>query len=199
MSIRLAARVCILGVLSSVSFLASAAYALPHPVTKTPAPAKLSQKSKKIEPRAPIRSAGKGSAKTPDIAKADPRVPVKSAGKGISKTPVKAAVIDTTCPKERDQEEPTGCDKKGKTGCKKGGGKGCDKGGDGGGDTGGTTGGTTGGDTGGQIDRNVGRHGPYVRIDRANDVAAYYRGLGYRAQVVYLGTVDYREYAVDVW
>ncbi len=43
-----------------------------------------------------------------------------------------------------------------------------------------------------------GRHGPYVRIDRANEVAAHFRSLGYNAEVVYLGTVDFREYAVDV-
>jgi len=44
-----------------------------------------------------------------------------------------------------------------------------------------------------------GQHGPYARIDRANEVANYYRNRGYNARVVYLKTVDDREYAVDVW
>jgi hypothetical protein len=91
----------------------------------------------------------------------------------------------------------TGC-KEGTEGCNKGGCKGGKAGGNSGGDPGTLPGGNTGGNTGGQSDQIVGRHGPYARIDRANEVAAYYRGLGYSAEVKYLGTVDNREYAVDV-
>ena len=43
------------------------------------------------------------------------------------------------------------------------------------------------------------RYGPYATIRRANEVANYWRDRGYNARVIYLGTVDYREYAVDVW
>jgi len=45
----------------------------------------------------------------------------------------------------------------------------------------------------------AGRKGPFVRIDRANEVAAHYQSLGYSTSIAYLGTLDYREYAVDVW
>jgi hypothetical protein len=43
------------------------------------------------------------------------------------------------------------------------------------------------------------RYGPYVTIRRANEVANYFRRLGYNARIIYLGTLKYREYAVDVW
>jgi hypothetical protein len=43
------------------------------------------------------------------------------------------------------------------------------------------------------------RFGPFATLRRANEVANYWRNQGYNAQVIYLGTVDYREYAVDVW
>jgi hypothetical protein len=44
-----------------------------------------------------------------------------------------------------------------------------------------------------------GRYGPYATIRRANEVANYFRSLGFDAQVIYGGTLDYREYYVDVW
>ena len=44
-----------------------------------------------------------------------------------------------------------------------------------------------------------GRYGPYATIRRANEVANYFRNLGFNARVFYGGTVDYREYYVDVW
>jgi hypothetical protein len=44
-----------------------------------------------------------------------------------------------------------------------------------------------------------GRYGPYATIRRANEVANYFRSLGFDAQVIYGGTLDYREYYIDVW
>jgi hypothetical protein len=44
-----------------------------------------------------------------------------------------------------------------------------------------------------------GRYVPYATIRRANEVANYFRSLGFDAQVIYGGTLDCREYYVDVW
>ena len=43
------------------------------------------------------------------------------------------------------------------------------------------------------------RYGPYATIRRANEVANQYRRGGYNAQVIYAGTLEFREYYVDVW
>lgn len=45
------------------------------------------------------------------------------------------------------------------------------------------------------------RFGPYATLRRANEVAAYARSKGYRAKVIYAGSIIYgtREYYVDVW
>jgi hypothetical protein len=44
-----------------------------------------------------------------------------------------------------------------------------------------------------------GRYGPFATLRRANEVAHYYRTLGFDAQIIYGGTFEYREYYVDVW
>lgn len=45
------------------------------------------------------------------------------------------------------------------------------------------------------------RFGPYATLRRANEVAAYARSKGYRAKVIYAGSIIYgtRSYYVDVW
>jgi hypothetical protein len=43
------------------------------------------------------------------------------------------------------------------------------------------------------------RYGPYVTMRRANEVANYFRRRGYNARVITGGTLDSREYYVNVW
>jgi hypothetical protein len=44
-----------------------------------------------------------------------------------------------------------------------------------------------------------GRHGPYVTHYRASQVAAQFRSRGYNASVFTGGTINNRQYYVDVW
>jgi hypothetical protein len=45
------------------------------------------------------------------------------------------------------------------------------------------------------------RFGPFATVDRANQVANYFRRMGYNARIYYAGSylAGTREYYVDVW